>query len=115
MSITRGARDISRTAAQTGNTVATDKGNQFTGSLALPAIANGATGTATLTNSKIKASSIILTQVRRGTTTPAAGAINFLVVESATPTAGSVVFTVRNLGSAATLSTDYQLWYHIIP
>lgn len=115
MSITRGARDLSRTSAQTGNTVATDKGNQFAGSVAIPAITNGATGTVTLTNNKIKATSIILTQIRRGTTTPAAGATNFLVVESATPTAGSCVFTVRNLGSAATLSTDYQLWYSIIP
>jgi hypothetical protein len=116
MSIVRtgGALDLTTRRAQTGNTVATDRANQVMGSVAIPAITNGVTGTVTLTNAKIKATSIIMVQVRRGTTTPAAGATTFLVIESATPTAGSCVFTVRNLGSAATLSTDYQLWYHIV-
>jgi hypothetical protein len=114
MSATRNARDLYRGGLQTGNTVAGNQGNQYVGTVAIGAVTNGATATVTVTNSKIKASSIILTQIRRGTTTPAAGATTFLVVEAATPTAGQCVFTVRNLGSAATLSTDYQLWYHIV-
>lgn len=97
---------------QTVNTVASTVADQMTGTVALPALAAAATGTVTITNALITANSMIFTQVRRGTTTGAAGA--GVVTEAQAPTAGSCVISVRNPGSAASLSTDYELWYWIV-
>lgn len=101
--------------AQTGNTVAGNVANQGIGTNALPAVTNGTTTTQVVNNTLVTAASIILCQVRRGTTTPAAGALASLIVEVTSIVAGtSFTVTIRNVGTAATLSTDYQLWYMVL-
>lgn len=97
---------------QTGNTVATQVANQQIGVIAAPALAAAATGTTTITNSLITTSSILFGSIRRGTTTGAAGA--GVVFEFQAPANGSCVVSFRNPGSAASLSTDYQLAYIVI-
>lgn len=99
---------------QTGNTVAGNVGNAGLGTVALPALNAGATGTVTISDSLIGTASLIFVFVARGTTTPAAGAIASIIVDAQAPTAGSVVLDLRNAGTAATLSTDYVVWYLVI-
>jgi len=98
---------------QTGNTVVGNVGNQGIGTVALPALAAGAAGaaTVTITDSLITTTSIVLVTVRRGTTAPAAGAVATILASVEAPAAGSVVVDVVNLGTAATLATDYVLHY----
>lgn len=98
---------------QTGNTVATNVANQGIGTVACPALSAGAVGTVTISDSLITANSLIFCTVRRGTTTPASGAY-CMVRDVMTPTSSSVVVNVVNLGSAATLSTDEQLFYMVV-
>lgn len=98
---------------QTGNTAAANVPNAGVGAVAVPAITNGTTGVVTINDSNITPNSIIDVMFARGTTTAAAGAIAALVPQCRPPTAGQVVIDVRNAGSAATLSTDYVLWYTV--
>jgi hypothetical protein len=101
--------------AQAGNTLALTTANQAFGMVAAPALASGATGTVTWTNSLINANSIISVRgCRRGTTTPAAGALAALIVNSQAPGAGTVVLDVRNAGTAATLATDYEIQLEVL-
>src|SRR5438309_2103281 len=65
---------------QAGNTVAGNTANQAVGIVACPALAAGAAGSVTWTNSMITAQCAIrVWGVRRGTTVPAAGAYCFVV------------------------------------
>lgn len=98
---------------QTANTAAANVANAGAGAVAVPAIANGATGTVTINDTNITVNSMFDFTFGRGTTTAAAGAIAALVPQCRPPTAGQVVIDVRNAGSAATLSTDYVLWYTV--
>jgi|GEM_PF-3444853 len=99
---------------QTGNTVALNIANQGVGTGALPALAAGATGTITITNSLITTLSLIFCQVKIGTTTAAAGAVATVLTQLRAPAAGSCVVDVTNLGSAAMLATDYVLHYWVV-
>jgi hypothetical protein len=101
-------------SGQTGNTVANNVANQGIGTVALPALTSGATGTVTITDSRITASSLIWITVKRGTTTPAAGALAGIVADLQAPGSGSCVVDLRNAGTAATLSTDYVLHYLVV-
>jgi len=96
---------------QTDNRIASNVANQGIGTVALPALAAGATGTVTITDSLITFLSIVLLTVKRGTTTPAAGALAAITVSGQQPSSGSVVVDIRNNGSVATLATDYVLHY----
>lgn len=99
---------------QAGNTVAGNTGNRSCGTTALPALAAGATGTFTITDSFITALSLIWLQVKIGTTTAGAGAVATVLTSLRAPAAGSVVVDVTNLGSVATLSTDYVVHYWVV-
>jgi hypothetical protein len=61
--------------------------------------AAGATYTFTLTNSLIRATSVVLVTVGRGTATTGEPVVQFL-----TPAAGSAVILVRNVAAAAALN-----------
>lgn len=99
---------------QTANTAAANVANAGAGAVAVPAIANGATGTVTINDTNITVNSMFDFTFGRGTTTAAAGAIAALVAQARPPTQGQVVVDIRNAGAAATLSTDYVLWYAVI-
>lgn len=99
---------------QTGNTVAGNVANIGMGTVAVPALSAAATGTVTITDSKIASTSLVWLQVKIGTTTASAGAVATVHTSCRAPGSGSVVVDVTNLGSAATLSTDYQLWYWVV-
>lgn len=98
---------------QTALAAASAVANQRVGAVTLPALAAAATSTVTISNSLITAQSYVQLTVKRGTTTAGAGAVATVVLAGRIPTAGSLVVDVTNLGSAATLSTDYEAIYEI--
>lgn len=98
-----------QTALAAGSSVA----DQAIGVVALPALNAGATGTVTITNARITTISHVFLTVKRGTTTAGAGAVGTVVVAGRLPGSGSLVVDVTNLGSAATLSTDYDVQFLI--
>lgn len=100
--------------AQTASAAASSAANQGVGTVTVPALSAGATGNLTITNSLIATTSLIFLTLRRGTTTPGAGAVATVLCQARAPGSGSVVVDVTNLGSAATLSTDYELWFLIV-
>lgn len=100
--------------AQTVSTLASTVANQTVGTVGIGALAAGATGTVTITNSLIAATSFVFCVVAKQTTVAGAGAVATVLCAPRIPGAGSCVVDVTNLGSAATLSTDYQIWYLVI-
>jgi|SRR5579859_92779 len=99
---------------QTVSTLASTVANQPVGTVAIGALNAAATTTVTITNSLIVATSFVFCQIAKCTTVAGAGAVATLVCAPRVPGTGSCVVDVTNLGSAATLSTDYQLWYWIV-
>lgn len=105
---------------QAGGAAQFNTANQGIGTVALPAIAAGATGEVTINDSTIDSTSMVFCQVTRnksaGFTVPAAGAIAGLVadVKAISTSQPNITIELRNVGSAATLATDYELWYWIV-
>jgi hypothetical protein len=99
---------------QTANIVASNVANQEVGTVAVPALAAGATGTITISNTLITTTSLVQVMGWRiGTTTPGAGAY-VAPTYFAAPASGSVVLNIINPTAVAILSTDFQLWYRIV-
>lgn len=99
---------------QTVNKVAGNVANQGIGTVALPALAAGAVGTVTISDTWIHTESIIFCQVKRGTTTAVAGAVATLILALRPATTGACIVDVMNHGAAATLATDYVLHYEVV-
>lgn len=98
---------------QTGNTVAGNIANMGVGTVAVGVIASLTDGTVTISDSRIVAGSFIFCQLRTGTTTPGATTEVFVSRVEA-PGTGSVVVHLYNVGTGASLATDYQLWYWVV-
>lgn len=98
---------------QAGNTVASNVANQGVGTVAVPALAAGATTTLTITDSTITTASLIDLQAAYGTTPPTDGqAIPQLVVKSVA--AGSAAVVVKNTdGTNAIAANNYVCWYTV--
>jgi hypothetical protein len=82
------------------------------GSVMVPALASGATITLTVNETMVSGQSHIFGTIRQYDSAPAAGAQAGLTWNVTSITAGvSFVVTIRNVGSAATIATDYCFSY----
>ena len=112
MSIDRAS--MIRRISQPGNTVATMAPNKGRGTLAIPALAAGATTDVTITDTMIRPTTALGVYCGPGTTVPAAGAKGGLNANTLSVAPGTAIVTVRNVGTAASLATDFVLWYNIL-
>lgn len=96
---------------QTANTVAGDAANNWVGTVAVPAIAVGVVGTATITNSLITANSFIFLSARKVGTD--ASTARGPIIWTDALAAGSATVGIRAQGVAIAVST-YVVHYWIV-
>jgi hypothetical protein len=95
---------------QTGNTASGSVADQGIGTVALPPIAAGATGSITITDARITAASLIFVSVKDGPT-PDTAAGRGVVAWAKAPTMGQVVVNYTPL---ATMANAWALHYWVV-